>query len=158
MCEDVDDELSFGRLVKTALIHCSAKVTHLWTSQTSPGWVISSVWPCPDPSTSVLRISGSEALERTVRDAHKGNSGVIVWSVLLNCSSSPIKGIFFFYILFHWFFFSVLFVFIPSSKMKLDSVFYFIFSLRGFWVKEINLIQGCLGCTRTNFTSLSAII
>lgn len=119
---------------KLQFIHFSAKVTHPWTSQTSPGWVTSSVWPCPDPSTSVLRISSSEALKWTVRDAHKGNSGVIVWSVLLNCSSSPIKGTFFFYILFHLFFFLVLFIII-LQRWNLILIFFF-FSLRGFSVKH----------------------
>lgn len=128
-------------------------------SQTSPGWVTSSVWPCPDPSTSVLPIGGSEALKRTVRDAYTGNSGVIVWSVLLNCSSSPIKGTFF---LLH----SIPLVFLLGaichhSFFKDETWFCFFFfiyfSLHRFWVKQINSVQGCLGCKRKNFTSLSAV-
>lgn len=142
---------------KWQIIHCSTKMTHLWTSQTSSGWVTSSVWPCPDPSTSVLRISGCEALERTVRDTHRRNSGVFVWSVLLNYSSSPIKGTFF---LLH----SVPLVFLLGAichhsffKDETWFCFLFIFFLRGFWVKQINSVQGCLGCTHKNLRSLSAV-
>lgn len=36
-------------------------------------------------------------------------------------------------------------------------LFFIFFSLCGFWVKQISLVQGCLGCTCKNFTSLSAV-
>lgn len=69
------------------------------------------------PYSEDKRLSASG---QTVRDARKGNSGDVVWSVLLNCSSSPIKGASFFYILFQWVFVSGLFVIILSSKTKPD--------------------------------------
>lgn len=149
---------------KQPIIHCSTKVTRLRTSQTSPGWVTSCVSPRRGPGMAPAwpRHPYSEdkqlsASGQTVRDAHNGNSGDVVRSVLLICSSSPIKGVSFFYILFHWVFFSVLFVIILSSKTKPDS---------GFFSPPQNLsetdklgsIFGVVsGCTRKNFTSHSAV-
>lgn len=134
-------------------------MTHLRTSQTSPGWVTSCLSPRHDPDTPVLRISVSEASGQTARDAHKGNSGVIMWRALLNRSSSPIKGTFFFYILFQGFFsarcylssFSlqrrnlILWVFFPPPQILSETD------------KPGSTVGLVSGCTRKSFTSRSAV-